>query len=46
MRAYGTYWAGTSLKLKFDSTVWKIEGGNIQIQKYTGQIIGYDTISE
>ena len=32
--------------LKFDSTVWNIEDGDIQIQKLTGQIIGYDTISE
>ena len=30
--------------LKFDSTVWKIEYGNIQIQEFTGQIIGYETI--
>ena len=32
--------------LEFDSTVWNIEDGKIQIQEFTGQIIGYDTISE
>ena len=30
--------------LEFDATVWKIEDGNIQIEEYTGHIIGYDTI--
>ena len=34
------------IKLEFDSTFWKIEDGNIQIQEFTGQVIGYDTISE
>ena len=31
--------------LEFDSKVWKIEYGNIQIQEITGQIIGYVTLS-
>ena len=30
--------------LEFVSTVLKIEDGNIKIQEFTGQIIGYETI--
>ena len=32
--------------MEFDSTVWKIEDRRIQIQEFTGKIIGYDNISE
>ena len=32
--------------MEFDSTVWNIEDGNIQVQEFTGKLIGYDTILE
>ena len=30
--------------MEFDSTVWNIEDGNIQVKEFTEKLIGYDTI--
>ena len=32
-------------KMNIESTVWKMQDGNKQIQKFTEKLIGYDTIS-